>query len=261
MKYNIIGDIHGRTHWERLIKETCPNIFVGDYFDPYDNIPYEKLKENFLNIIMFAKTHTETILLLGNHDLHYLHHEFGTSRKIEQHEKEIERLFLDNMHLFYGMAYDIGDKVLVSHAGCTKEWLADTDFTGDYNPLEIAEHINNVFWDGYTVRSDGTSGWGEEPWSTGLSKFMFSFGASKYWGDVYGTSPDQSPAWIRPQTLISPSHNALPEGIQIVGHTQAKKLIPTAHPHIIIVDVLGSQAASLIVQYNNGEYKFDVNEI
>jgi len=35
MKYNIIGDIHGRTCWKQLIVSDAINIFVGDYFSPY----------------------------------------------------------------------------------------------------------------------------------------------------------------------------------------------------------------------------------
>ena len=35
MKYNIIGDIHGRTSWKELVIEDGINIFVGDYFSPY----------------------------------------------------------------------------------------------------------------------------------------------------------------------------------------------------------------------------------
>lgn len=40
--YNIIGDIHGRTCWKDLVREDCVNIFVGDYFDPYDGIQFEE---------------------------------------------------------------------------------------------------------------------------------------------------------------------------------------------------------------------------
>ena len=261
-KYNIIGDTHGRTHWERLIREDCANIFVGDYFDPYEDIPFEKLRANFEKILWFARTHTDTILLLGNHDLHYLHHERGGSRKDIQHEKEIEKLFLDNMYLFEGMAFAISKDILVSHAGVTAEWLKKTEYAGTPgNAYEIAAHINSIFWDGYTERSNGTSDWGEHPWETGLGKFQFGYGATS-WGDVYGTSPEQSPAWIRPTTLVKPRHNGLPDGKQIVGHTQAKTIIPDAHPHVIIVDTLGQGfLASLIVEHEDDNDVFKVNQI
>ena len=49
--YNIIGDIHGRDAWKRLVDEDCINIFVGDYFDPYDKIHFMDLQYNFMEII------------------------------------------------------------------------------------------------------------------------------------------------------------------------------------------------------------------
>ena len=39
--YNIIGDIHARVCWKNLVQEDCVNIFVGDYFDPYEYVPHE----------------------------------------------------------------------------------------------------------------------------------------------------------------------------------------------------------------------------
>ena len=53
--YNIIGDIHGRTSWKDLVDETCINIFVGDYFDPYQPMTIFDLKRNFLAIVEYKK--------------------------------------------------------------------------------------------------------------------------------------------------------------------------------------------------------------
>ena len=39
MKYILIGDIHGRTQWKKIVekeKDADKFIFLGDYFDPYD---------------------------------------------------------------------------------------------------------------------------------------------------------------------------------------------------------------------------------
>ena len=67
--YNIIGDIHGRDAWKRLVDESCINIFVGDYFDPYDRIHFMDLQYNFMEIIEYKKKHPENVVLLyGNHD-------------------------------------------------------------------------------------------------------------------------------------------------------------------------------------------------
>lgn len=67
MKYNVIGDIHGRVCWKELIISNAINIFVGDYFSPYDDISFEDCKKNFLEIIEYKKEHPETVLLYGNH--------------------------------------------------------------------------------------------------------------------------------------------------------------------------------------------------
>ena len=253
--FNIIGDIHGRPYWRKLVKDNRINIFVGDYFDPYDDYSFEELKDNFLSIIEFVKTTPDTILLMGNHDIHYLTIPDG-SRYDSIHAAEIRQLFLDNIHLFNGVAYAINEDVLVSHAGATKEWLEKTGYYNvDYprNAIGIADWINNTFWDGFTDTSNGALGWDMTSHCL-IKEFLFS--RSDYW-DVYGTSPDQSPAWVRPQTLAD--HTALPDGVQIVGHTQVNNIIPDIHPRIIMVDCLGTNPASLMVDVDDN-VKYNVNK-
>ena len=56
MKYNVIGDIHGRTSGKELVIEDGINIFVGDYFSPYHRgYTFEKCMQNFHDIIEFKK--------------------------------------------------------------------------------------------------------------------------------------------------------------------------------------------------------------
>ena len=82
--YNIIGDIHGRDAWKRLVDESCINIFVGDYFDPYDNIHFMDLQFNFMEIIEYKKKHPENVVLLyGNHDYEYLPGIFEKSNRFD----------------------------------------------------------------------------------------------------------------------------------------------------------------------------------
>ena len=50
MKYNVIGDLHGKDP-EKYFDKECINIFVGDYFDPYDNTPFDTMQENFLKLM------------------------------------------------------------------------------------------------------------------------------------------------------------------------------------------------------------------
>ncbi|NDE60320.1 MAG: hypothetical protein EB010_13055, partial [Acidimicrobiia bacterium] len=74
MKTIIIGDIHGRNIWKDIVsKESYDRvIFVGDYFDSFD-IPGIDQIYNFNEICNFAKSSLkEVVLLVGNHDLHYM---------------------------------------------------------------------------------------------------------------------------------------------------------------------------------------------
>lgn len=123
MKYNIIGDIHGRPDWIHLVKEDAINIFVGDYFSPYDHkITFEDCKRNFLDIIEYKKKHWDnTILLIGNHDEDHWHICEYYSRHDREHEDEIRNLFEMHKGLFQ-VAYSIENKALVTHAGVSYVW-------------------------------------------------------------------------------------------------------------------------------------------
>ena len=75
MLYNLIGDIHGRKIWQQLVREDAVNVFLGDYLDPYFK---DGLKsgiddwETLQGILAYKQQNPETILLLGNHDMHYV---------------------------------------------------------------------------------------------------------------------------------------------------------------------------------------------
>ena len=75
MRIIALGDTHGRTDWKEIIaKETFDKIvFHGDYFDTHDKISFEQQMNNFIDIINYKRENVDkVILLLGNHDHHYL---------------------------------------------------------------------------------------------------------------------------------------------------------------------------------------------
>ena len=83
MKILIVPDVHGRTFWKEAkekIHEVDMCIFLGDYVDPYDyedgvinRSDHEALVDNVKEIIQFARDNApKVMLLLGNHDAHYL---------------------------------------------------------------------------------------------------------------------------------------------------------------------------------------------
>ena len=52
MKTIVIGDIHGRDVWKKIVEHENADkvIFIGDYFDSFD-IPSSDQINNFLDII------------------------------------------------------------------------------------------------------------------------------------------------------------------------------------------------------------------
>ena len=224
--YNIIGDIHGRTCWRNLVREDCVNIFLGDYFDPYGYVPQEERMANFQDILEFKRQHPETVLLYGNHDLHYLIADEHYSRYEPRFANEYWHAFTQAQPLFHGIAYPIADKALVTHAGVTKEWYEKYFGVWQSEPLsEVAEKINKL-------------------WSEDKMAFAFDPNATE-WDDCYGTSPTHSPLWIRPDTLVEHDLFAGTDIQQIVGHSQTGAGVTKDH-NIICVDCLGTREKSYV---------------
>ena len=228
MKLIVIGDVHGRSSWKNLIDHSALNVFVGDYFDPYDDISFEDLKQNFLDIIKFKIQYPENVVLLyGNHDYHYFYKGDRSTRYDYMHAGDIMHLFTEFAHLFYGVAYSPSDNYLISHAGLTKEW-ADK-YLKDINsesPVKTIESAINNLWE-----SD---------------KLPFAFEPNYWPGDCYGTSPTHSPIWVRDETLYRHAFNMNLSWIQIMGHTQHIDIIKTGRvtENLIFVDCLGETEKS-----------------
>lgn len=226
---NIIGDIHGLGCWKQLVREDTTNIFVGDYFDSKDGKSQEEIVANFKDIIAFCKTHPGTILLYGNHDLNYLLNKDYKSRFSHPERREIYRqLFVETESFFYGVAYAIDDKTLVSHAGVTKEWYEK--YIGTYrgeSTQVVAQHINDL-------------------WQRDKTAFTFSSNVTVE-PDVYGVSPTHSPLWIR--SWILPDHNLFADTsvTQIIGHTP-KEDITFVTDRILCVDCLLNTPKSWIME-------------
>ena len=75
MRYITIGDIHGRDDWQAInIRNYDKIIFIGDYVDSFEKSDFAIL-ENLKKIISLKKRHPDkVVLLLGNHDVQYLHY-------------------------------------------------------------------------------------------------------------------------------------------------------------------------------------------
>lgn len=158
----IVPDVHGRRFWEQA-KDIVGDesfdriIFLGDYFDPYDDeeelIVHLRLVEVFNQIIQFKKDNPDkVILLLGNHDIHYLYKNPYCSRHDDENEDEYCNLIKDNLDCFELMHIEdieCGDykKVLFTHAGLTSGFLKSFVRAGypKDDIVELTKTVNSNF--------------------------------------------------------------------------------------------------------------------
>lgn len=138
-----IGDIHGLNTWIDIVKNNPDYriIFLGDYLDPYHYVSRSSLIKNLNAIIELKKSRPEdVILLLGNHDMHYLTPDIPLGTRYDTYIAEkASQTFLDNIDLFQ-YAYQEEEKIFV-HAGISHDWFID-DFKGNLN-ADIAEQLNH----------------------------------------------------------------------------------------------------------------------
>lgn len=241
-KYNIIGDIHGRTNWKELVLPDAINIFVGDYFSPYEDegINFTKASNNWCELLKYKDEHPETILLIGNHDEDHWHIRERYSRFDMSHVNIISQLFEDDKDKFQA-AYSIENRFLVTHAGVTSEWFnsyaTDEEKQQELTPDFLAEYINKKYLNGKETK---------------YIEFRFDTNMS-YFGDTYGESPTQSPFWVRPITLMECNiFKDKPEFKQIVGHTQVKNIfIDSEKVPLYLVDVLRNNTQSLVIEFDD----------
>ncbi len=222
-KQIVIGDIHGRPIWKRIVAshpEATRFIFIGDYLDTHEDIlPIEQLN-NLEAIINFKKTsQAEVILLIGNHDHHYWPGvgPSGTSGYQPRMATSFEYCFNEHKHLFQ-MCYEDEYRHVFSHAGLSNPFLRSVGAVG-YDRYDL---INQMFI--------------HQP-----KKFCF------YSGDFSGVGNHklQSCIWIRPQALYG---NTNLKELQIVGHTQVSLI---SHPPkserrgFYVIDALPKQYLSI----------------
>ena len=130
MKLIIVPDVHGRSFWQKAASEFPDEefIFLGDYLDPYpkEGITSDDAVSGLEEILAFRNQHPGKVtLLLGNHDLHYLHDGFKGSRFDRVNAVRYVALFRQNIDAFQ-MAYEktVSDRrYFFTHAGLCGQWL------------------------------------------------------------------------------------------------------------------------------------------
>lgn len=151
VKYIVFPDIHGRTFWRFAVNKYILNpeikfIFLGDYLDPY---PAENIEDPFLELIDIIKYKKEYpnrfVLLLGNHDIHYLTSQGRSSRFDWDNADKYKDIFINNIDLFSIIYTDtINNKnFCFSHAGIQESWINRFDvFDMNLDDLKSLENIN-----------------------------------------------------------------------------------------------------------------------
>jgi predicted phosphodiesterase len=239
MKTVILGDTHGRSTWKEIVAQEKADrvIFIGDYFDSFDIEPVIQ-QHNFKEIIEFKeKNECEVILLIGNHDFHYL--PMGETYSGYKHgAMPVNRQLLEENKHHLQMCYQL-DNILFTHAGIGSDWLTyQNKYEPEVDPGTIADFVNAI--------------WKYQP-----NRFMFC-GI-----DPYGNSKTQTPIWIRPQALMAGNRDTFlkEEYIQVVGHTHVKKIDiegKATGSRYYFIDTFDDSSQFLI--YEDGEFKVGVVE-
>ena len=208
MKTLVLGDTHGRSNWKQAI-EAHPDadrvIFMGDYFDSFHISGAEQVY-NFKQIIEFKEsTDKEVIMLIGNHDHHYLDVGETYSGFKAAMKWDIQDQLTKNMHHLQ-IAYQLGE-YLFTHAGVSPVWMDDTfhrSVKDSWSKDTMIDQLNDLYKNKPTLFNFSHLGW-----------------------DPSGNSVEQGPLWIRPAALMKANKgdNGLKKRfIQVVGHTQVNDI-------------------------------------
>ena len=232
MKIVVIGDIHGRDIWEKIVEDNQDAdiyVFVGDYFDSFD-VPISLQLDNFKNILEFKRNNKDKVILLfGNHDYHYLDI-VPTKEKYSGYQFynafDIKQLI--NIGLSEGllqMCY-IHDKYLFSHAGVSMRWLKINiqEYNESFHSLENSKLLEQTINDYFIYKP---------------SVFKFAMGGNF---DECGDDITQPPIWIRPRSL---KQNGLDNYIHIVGHTNQRYGIEL-DDNVLVIDALPKEYITII---------------
>ena len=198
----VIGDVHGLETWKSFVRWTYRSkvVFLGDYCDPYQSVDDNKVVDNLLKIIAYKRRHpSRVVLLLGNHDMHYLVPELMTCSRYNAYiSQTLHAIFMENRSLFQ-YAYQDGNRIF-THAGISRGWWEEC-FHGDTSQ-NIAEQLNCI--DDTKLPILAQCGWARR-----------------------GTSPYGGIFWADSSEMEDP----LPGFHQIVGHTRHSHV-----EHLVIDD-------------------------
>lgn len=227
MKTVVIGDVHGRHVWKWITNYEKPDrvIFIGDYFDSFD-VPYDIQINNFLDIVKYKEeSGVDVVMLLGNHDFHYLPYinDTATSGYQKKYAHLIKQI-VGNYQDYLQVAYQFDD-LLFTHAGASVEFM-DANFER-WEEENTSGHLNELF-------------------KYKPNKFLFTG------NDPYGDDTFQTPIWIRPMSLMRANKTSFLKNrwVQVFGHTPLKKIDIKGHAtggRYYCIDTLHSSGEYMII--------------
>lgn len=218
MKIVAIGDIHGLDIWKKIIEANLDAdlfIFLADYFDSFDESLTPTIQiNNYLEIINFKKENMDKcILLIGNHDFHYMsgcigaYGGFNMTTYTNVHSLLMEHLRENLLQVAYEHS-----NYLFTHAGVSNTWFEENIINNVHLDNTI-DSINDLFI--YTP-----------------NKFNFLYSPLDRSND--GNSKENGPLWIRPESLVKDLYSSY---IQVVGHTHYT-YVNIIDEKLIVVDSL-----------------------
>ncbi len=220
MKIIALGDTHGRSYWKEIAetRDFDKLIFIGDYFDSKEDIGPQKQIANFNDIIRYKELQPEkVILLLGNHDFHYLDwtDEIYTGYQPAYYDKFSSLLHAALREQLIQMCF-LYRRILFTHAGVTGTWCKRNQI----DIQDIESSINVMFLS---------------------SPSIFEYASAL---DDDGNLKDtwMSPIWVRPAGLFM---DGLNDFIQVVGHTMQARL--RLIEDIAFIDTLGTSREYLCI--------------
>lgn len=221
MKIIAIGDTHGHDEWKKIVaqeKDADKIIFIGDYFDSFD-IPFRQQAENFNDLLQFKIDNPEqVVLLLGNHDFHYLtvagnDRYSGFQMDHYQDIRDVLEDAIDNG--LVQMCCQI-DNFLFTHAGVTNAWVKESGV------LSVSKYVTQLSQQIDLMLEKAPE------------KFRFTPSNPL---DNTGESITQPPIWVRPPALL----RDLLAGdlVQVVGHTRVKHITMKGYKDsVILIDTM-----------------------
>jgi len=225
MRILVVGDLHGKDCWREIeVGDYDKVIFLGDYVDG-DTHSDEEVYENLQNVRILKEQYKDKVLLLlGNHDIQYLHYPvYRCSGFRMSMADKLSRFFNNYIHLFQ-LAYQVNN-FLFTHAGLSNAWYRQFKACVESHPVNYKlQHFNTL--------ADALNSLEETDYRDILHQISVYRGGMADHGGV---------TWADKQELLQ---DALTGYHQVVGHTPVpyvERIDSDTDTSVTFIDVLRTE--------------------